>query len=30
IGGTVGFKKRLDIINKAKELGIKVSNEGVM
>ncbi|BDB97641.1 50S ribosomal protein L32e [Saccharolobus caldissimus] len=30
IGSSVGFKKRLEILNKAKELGFKVSNGGVI
>lgn len=29
IASSVGFKKRLEILNKARELGLKVSNEGV-
>ncbi|AAK41002.1 50S ribosomal protein L32e [Saccharolobus solfataricus] len=30
ISSSVGFKKRLEILNKARELGLKVSNEGVV
>ncbi|WP_338601079.1 50S ribosomal protein L32e [Sulfolobus tengchongensis] len=29
IASSVGFKKRIEILNKAKELGLKVSNGGI-